>query len=162
MQVTKKSRSRIRFQNILFVMLFLGVIGMLAWLSNRYTITGDWTADARNTLSPASIELLRKIDGPLTITAFVRDDAQSSALRKRITQIVGRYQQHHDDKDHKRGAATGRPSRGARALRVADASHGRFPSMSQAGLRSGRSGQRSMVTTPSVTATVGSHRGGIS
>lgn len=97
MQVTKKSRTQIRIQNIVFVVLFLGIVGMLAWLSGRYTISGDWTADARNTLSPASTELLKTIDGPVTITAFVRDDAQSTALRKRITQIVGRYQQHHAD-----------------------------------------------------------------
>jgi ABC-type uncharacterized transport system involved in gliding motility auxiliary subunit len=97
MQVTKKSRLKIRLQNIIFVVLFLGIVGMLAWLSHRHTISGDWTADARNTLSSASTELLKNIDGPISITAFVRDDPQSSAIRKRITQIVGRYQQYHPD-----------------------------------------------------------------
>lgn len=97
MQVTKKSRLQIRLQNIIFVVLFLGIVGMLAWLSSRYTISSDWTIDARNTLSPASIKLLKNIDGPISITAFARDDAQSAAIRKRITQVVGRYQQHHAD-----------------------------------------------------------------
>lgn len=97
MQVTKKSRIQIRLQNIIFVILFLSIIGMLAALSNRYIISSDWTADARNTLSPASTELLKTIDGPISITAFVREDSQSQAIRKRITQIVARYQQHHAD-----------------------------------------------------------------
>lgn len=97
MQVTKKSRLKIRLQNIVFVVLFLGIIGLLAWLSTRYTLSDDWTADARNTLSPTSVELLKTIDKPVHITAFVREDPRSSAIRKRITQIVGRYQQHHAD-----------------------------------------------------------------
>lgn len=97
MQVTKKSRTQIRLQNIIFVLLFLGMVGMLAWLSGRYMVTSDWTLDARNTLSPASTELLKTINGPVSITAFVRDNAQSKALRQRITQIVGRYQKHHAD-----------------------------------------------------------------
>lgn len=97
MQVTKKSRTQIRLQNIIFVFLFLGIVGMLAWLSGRYMISSDWTLDARNTLSPASTELLKTINGPVSITAFVRDTVQSKALRQRITQIVGRYQKHHAD-----------------------------------------------------------------
>ena len=96
MQVTKKSRTQIRLQNIIFVILFLSAIGMLATLSNRYVISSDWTADARNTLSPSSTELLKTIDKPISITAFVREDPKSSAIRKRITQIVGRYQKHHE------------------------------------------------------------------
>ena len=97
MQVTKKSRTKIRFQNIIFVILFLSAMGMLAALSNRYVISSDWTADARNTLSASSTELLKTINEPISITAFVREDPQSIAIRKRITQIVSRYQQHHKD-----------------------------------------------------------------
>ncbi len=97
MQVTKKSRIQVRLQNIIFVILFLSVIGMLAALSNRYIISSDWTADARNTLSPASTELLKAIEKPISITAFVREDSQSKAIGKRIIQIVGRYQKHHAD-----------------------------------------------------------------
>ncbi|WP_126452517.1 GldG family protein [Sulfuriflexus mobilis] len=96
MQVTKKSRMQVRLQNIIFVALFLGIVGLLAWLSNRYAISTDWTADARNSLSASSTELLKTIDGPIEITAFVRNDPQSATLTKRITEIVSRYQKHNE------------------------------------------------------------------
>ena len=96
MQVTKKSRNQIRIQNIVFVVLFLGAMVMLAILSSRYLISSDWTADARNTLSPASTELLKTISEPINVTAFVRQDPQSKVIQKRITQIIARYQKHHD------------------------------------------------------------------
>ena len=48
MKVTVKSRRQIRLQNILFVVLFVGLIGVLAWLSTRYHYQSDWTANGRN------------------------------------------------------------------------------------------------------------------
>ena len=56
MKVSIRSRRMIRLQNILFVVLFLGIIGLLAWLSTRYTYQADWTATGRNTLSAEKIK----------------------------------------------------------------------------------------------------------
>jgi ABC-type uncharacterized transport system involved in gliding motility auxiliary subunit len=94
MKVTSKSRLLIRLQNIIFVLLFLSAVGLLAWLSTRYSFIQDWTSSNRNTLSETSITLLQRIDGPVSITAFVRDGVESAALRQRITDIVNRYQRH--------------------------------------------------------------------
>lgn len=89
MEVTAKSRLLFRIQNVAFVALFLGVIGLLGWLSTQYTYQADWTAGHRNTLSKASRQLLHKIHGPVTITAYARERPQ---LRQQIRDLVGRYQ----------------------------------------------------------------------
>ncbi len=97
MKVTRKSRLIIRLQNIAFVVLFLAVVGLLGWLSTRYTIVADWTQSGRNTLSETSVTLLKTIEGPLSITAFVRQSPESTTMRSRIEDIIGRYQRHKPD-----------------------------------------------------------------
>ncbi len=89
MQVTRRSKITLRIQNIAFVVLLLAVMGLLGWLSTQYTWQSDWTADARNTLSEGSTKLLRGLKGPITVTAFAREDAE---LRARIRGLIARYQ----------------------------------------------------------------------
>ncbi len=91
MEVSNQSRRLLRLQSWTFVVLFLTVIGLLAWLSTRYNYQADWTASGRHTLSEASATLLEKLDGPVTITSFSRPD-DISGLRKRTTELVSRYQ----------------------------------------------------------------------
>jgi ABC-type uncharacterized transport system involved in gliding motility auxiliary subunit len=94
MKVTTKSRRQITLQNVLFVALFLGVIGMAAWLSTRYHYQADWTANGRNTLSAASVAVLTEIKEPLKVKAFVTD---VGPLKQRIGDVIGRYQRHKRD-----------------------------------------------------------------
>jgi len=94
MQVNRRSKLVIRFQNVAFVALFLAVMGLLGWLSTTYVQQWDWTAGARNTLSAGSRKLLTQLKGPVTITAFARENNQ---LRGRIRDLVGRYQRVKDD-----------------------------------------------------------------
>lgn len=91
MKVTTRSRRKILLQNVLFVVLFLSVVGMLAWISTRYHYQADWTATGRNTLSPASVALLAQLQEPVRITAFARDAGMG---RKQISDIIGRYQRY--------------------------------------------------------------------
>ena len=88
MEVTQKSRLQIRIQNFIFYLTFVSVIGLLAWLSTRYEIQADWTANGRNTLSEASQQLLATLDGPVTITAYAREN---EALRQNIRGLIERY-----------------------------------------------------------------------
>ncbi|MFO1372772.1 MAG: GldG family protein [Candidatus Competibacteraceae bacterium] len=85
---------RLRVQNLLFLLLFGVVIGLLAWLSNRYVLQADWTAGGRNTLSEASRTLLARLDGPVRMTAYIRDD---SPLRGSIHRLISRYQRYKPD-----------------------------------------------------------------
>ena len=87
-------RHRGRWQGRLFILLFLTVMALLAWLSTRYVYQADWTANGRNTLSAASVALLRDLSAPLRITAYASDN---KLLRKRIVELVGRYQRYHKD-----------------------------------------------------------------
>lgn len=95
MQVTARSRRLLRWQNLAFVVLLLLVAGLLAWLSTRYVYQADWTASGRNTLSEASVELLGRLPGAVTVTAYARETPP--LVRKHITELVGRYQRHKPD-----------------------------------------------------------------
>jgi len=94
MRVTRKSRLRIRLENVLFVVLFLAAMGLLAWLSTRYNLQADWTAGGRNTLSAASQALLDRLEGAVRITAYAREE---EVLRSRIRDLVERYRRHKGD-----------------------------------------------------------------
>ena len=89
MLVTKKSQFQIRAQTTSFVLLFLGTIGLLAWLSTRYSFEADWTANKRNSLSEASIAALKVIEGPVNVTAYATED---ESIRRGITELIMRYQ----------------------------------------------------------------------
>lgn len=94
MLVTKKTHQQTRLQNTLFLVLFVAVVGLLAWLSTRYSFDADWTANARNTLSEASTALLDQLDGEIAITSYATED---ETLRRAVSDLVGRYQRHKAD-----------------------------------------------------------------
>lgn len=96
MEANNKTRLFLRAQHTVFVVLLLAIIGLLAWLSTRYDYRADWTASGRNSLSPASIALLKRLHGPVTITAVARQQAPA-ALRPEISALVRRYQRHKPD-----------------------------------------------------------------
>jgi len=91
MKVTTGSKRQIRWQNLLFVLLFVLVVGLLAWLSQRYQYQADWTANNRNTLSAASVSVLEQMPEQITVTAFTVD---SGAMRQHIADLLGRYQRY--------------------------------------------------------------------
>ena len=81
--------------NSVFVLLFLTVIGLLGWLSERYQTTFDVSWGQRNSLTATSVRLVERLDQPLSITAFVRDS--SKATRDNITDLVERFRRHKSD-----------------------------------------------------------------
>jgi ABC-type uncharacterized transport system involved in gliding motility auxiliary subunit len=94
MRVTQQSRRQVRIQNAVFLVLFVGVIGLLAWLTQEFSFQADWTAGNRNTLSETTQRLLEGTEGPLAITAFV---VQDDELRRDIKERVKRYQRYRPD-----------------------------------------------------------------
>lgn len=88
MKINRKTHLEIRLQNLLFSLLFLVAVGLLAWLSTRYHTQFDWTASHRHTLSEASRKVLGLIKGPVTVTAYARENQQ---LREQIRDAVDRY-----------------------------------------------------------------------
>ncbi len=94
MRLDPSLRRRLWLQNQLFTLLFALVIGLLAWLSTRYTVQADWTVSGRNTLSVASQTLLTQLAEPVLLTAYTRDHP---ARREAIARLVSRYQRYKPD-----------------------------------------------------------------
>lgn len=84
----QRDRLLLSVQNWIYVALLLAVAGLVAWLSTRYVYEADWTANNRNSLTGPSVELLERMDGPVAITAWARED---QALRASIREFVARY-----------------------------------------------------------------------
>ncbi len=91
MKVTRNSKRQIRLQNILFVLLFVLVVGLLAWLSQHYQYQADWTANNRNTLSAASVGVLEQMPEQISASVFTVD---SGAMRQHVADLLGRYQRY--------------------------------------------------------------------
>ena len=94
MKVTRRSRLLLRLQSLVFAVLFIAIIGMLAWLSTQYVYQADWTTGARNTISEGSRRLLGEMDQPIQITAYVRED---ELTHSQIRDLIGTYQRFKDD-----------------------------------------------------------------
>jgi hypothetical protein len=88
MRLDRRNRRRLRLQNLLFVVLLLGLVGVLAWLSQTWRYTADWTRTSRNTLTDTSHEVLQLIDGPVEMTAYI---GPQPVTRRSIRDLVERY-----------------------------------------------------------------------
>jgi ABC-type uncharacterized transport system involved in gliding motility auxiliary subunit len=93
MEQRNRQRLLIRLQSLLFYLLLATVVGLAGWLSNRYVLTWDWSAGARNSLSEVSQQLLERLESPLEIVSFAPEDA---GLRQQIREVVARYQRYSD------------------------------------------------------------------
>ena len=91
MLVTKKTRLQNRIQNIIFYVFFLILIGLLAWLSTRYTFQSDWSASNRNSLSDASQSLLEIVDGELKITSYTN---KNELIRRQTQSLINQFQRY--------------------------------------------------------------------
>ncbi|MDM8562383.1 GldG family protein [Candidatus Marithioploca araucensis] len=94
MQMTKRTHLQARFQNTLFMVLLLTVIGLIAWLSTHYEIKADWTINNRHSLSEASRKILVELKEPIKVTAYITDN---NGLRLPIQELVERYQRQADN-----------------------------------------------------------------
>ncbi|MDR2220759.1 MAG: GldG family protein [Methylobacillus sp.] len=90
MKINRKIRLQLFVQNWLFVVLFLALIAMLGYLTRQYHYERDVTQATRNELTEGSANIVKKMQGPVNITAFVEND---DPLRKRgIYDFISRYQ----------------------------------------------------------------------
>ncbi len=89
MKITSQPRLQSRLNSLVTLLLIVCLTILLAWLSVRYQTQMDWTQSGRHTLSHASQEVLDRMQGPVEITAYAREDV---ALRQAVEKVVGRYQ----------------------------------------------------------------------
>ncbi len=86
MKVSARTRLQYHIQSGVFVVLFVFLLGVLAWVSNRFPLSFDLSANQRNSLSPESVRLLDEIDYPLDVTLFVSPVNESKPLLEALFQ----------------------------------------------------------------------------
>lgn len=89
-----KSHIALRLQSIIFTLLLLLVIGMLAYVGKTYNKRIDVSKNQRNSLSETMRTLLKKLDKPLDITAYVPDDA---VVKSSLKELIDKYRVHHKE-----------------------------------------------------------------
>jgi ABC-type uncharacterized transport system involved in gliding motility auxiliary subunit len=88
-KVDSRVRLQIRLQSGIFLLLFIALLMVLAWLTNRYPYTIDMSANQRNSLSQESALLVESIEYPLQVTLFVSPINDSKPL---LEALFERYQ----------------------------------------------------------------------
>ncbi len=93
MQITRQSTRYMKLQRWLFKLLFLAMLGLLAYLSNLYVYQADWTVNGQNSLNEVSIQLLQTLDGPVELVSYT----SNPRIRKSVQELVQRYQRYKPD-----------------------------------------------------------------
>jgi len=90
LKIDSRLRWQFRLQSGLFVVLFLALMGLLAWLSQLNPFSIDLTANQRNSLSAETTQLVKSLKYPLEITIFV---SPVNEKRDVLERLFKRYQQ---------------------------------------------------------------------
>ena len=91
MKINKKTRAALRIENLVFLLLFITLISLVAWLSIKYNKRFDITQSGSNTLSQHSQEVLSQMPDKVVITAYVDN---SPEIRQIIHDVISRFHQH--------------------------------------------------------------------
>ena len=85
MQANRKLRLQLAVQSALFVALFLALVMLVAFVAGEYRKEWDVTRVARNSLSQGTLDVLRQLDGAVSVTAYaVTKDAAGNNIHKAI------------------------------------------------------------------------------
>ena len=86
---TSNKKNAALAQQLISGLLFVAVIVMLGWLSNRYKTELDWTAGNRNTLTEASVKQLGTMTSPIRFIGFTYSNDPN---RKSLEADIRKYQ----------------------------------------------------------------------
>ncbi|MBX9811399.1 MAG: GldG family protein [Burkholderiales bacterium] len=93
MELNRKIRIQLRLQSGVFVLLLVALTALLAYIAHEYRKEWDITRGTRQTLSQASLDVLKQLDGPLTITVYaVTQDGRGQNLHKSLQEFMRPYQ----------------------------------------------------------------------
>ncbi|MGW8183082.1 MAG: hypothetical protein ACWGMT_03900, partial [Burkholderiales bacterium] len=70
MRIPGRRRLQLFVHHGLFVVLMIVLVTLLAFLAHQHRIERDLTRAGRNTLSPATLEVLRQLDAPVRVIAY--------------------------------------------------------------------------------------------
>ena len=92
MQANRKLRVRLAIQGGLFLVLFLALTMLLAFVARDYRKEIDLTRSARNSLAQPTLDVLAQLDGPVRVTAYaVAKDPSGNKLHKLIEERLRPY-----------------------------------------------------------------------
>jgi ABC-type uncharacterized transport system involved in gliding motility auxiliary subunit len=92
-QANRGLRVRLTVQSGLFVALFIALVALLAYVAQDYRKEWDVTRSARNTLAQPTLDVLRQLDGPVTVTAYaVTQDPSGGNVHKLVQERLRPYQ----------------------------------------------------------------------
>lgn len=92
MQANRRLRLRLNLQSGLFLALLVPLVMLLAFLAHDYRKEWDVTRSARNTLAQATLDVLQRLDGPVTVTAYaVAQDSTGANVHKVIEERLRAY-----------------------------------------------------------------------
>jgi len=83
-----------RLNSLFMLVLLIALPILLAWASSRFSTQFDWTREGRHSLSDTSMRLLDQIEGPITVTSYLREQGE---LRDVISDFIGKFQRHKQD-----------------------------------------------------------------
>jgi len=88
------NRTSYRMNSLFMLVLLIALPILLAWASSRFSTQFDWTREGRHSLSDTSIRLLDQIEGPITVTSYLREQG---VLRDVISDFIGKFQRNKQD-----------------------------------------------------------------
>ncbi|HKB83176.1 MAG TPA: GldG family protein [Burkholderiales bacterium] len=92
MKLNRKLRLQLLLQNGLFVILLVGFAMAIVWVTKDVKTQWDMTQGQRNTLSQASLDVLKQVTGPVKVTAYATAQDAEGDARKTVETFLGRYQ----------------------------------------------------------------------
>jgi len=85
MEIARRRRLRSLVHHGLFVVLLVALAALTAHLALEYRIEHDLTQSHRNTLSPATLDVLKRLEGPVSVTGYaLTRDARGDHVHRRI------------------------------------------------------------------------------
>ena len=92
MKLNRKLRVQMVIQNGLFVVLLIGFAMAIVWVTKDVKTQWDLTQGQRNTLSQASIDVLKQVTGPVNVTAYATAQDAEGDARKTVGTFLASYQ----------------------------------------------------------------------
>lgn len=91
--ITQKLRFNLLVQNGLFVLLLLIIIALAGYAAMQFRYQWDVSQNNRNSLSQASLDVIKKMNGPIKVTVYATpQDVQLGDIRKIISNFLTIYQ----------------------------------------------------------------------
>lgn len=93
MKANPRLQVQLLVQNGVFAVLLIAAACLVVWLLKDSKAQYDLTQNQRNTLTRATLDVLKKMDGPITVTAYATpQDPQLGDLRRLIHEFIDPYQ----------------------------------------------------------------------